>query len=74
MALSQSASAEQISRLIADYGWYADNRDIQTYSGLFIDDAVFESPKIILTGYYEVEVVKEGKGWRFARLTFHPDM
>jgi ketosteroid isomerase-like protein len=138
MALSQPDNVEQINRLIADYGWYADNRDIQEYSGLFIDDAVFESPKmglslrgrqqivdfmtarwkkqeesgeqrrhiitgiavtdvenetaryrailtltvkpkdgmpkIVLAGYYEAEVVKQGEDWRFARLIIHADM
>ena len=49
LAISQGNDKQRIYDLIADYGWYADSRDVQGYLGLFINDAVFASPKMGLS-------------------------
>jgi ketosteroid isomerase-like protein len=45
----QSGDILQIQNLVADYGWYADARDVSGYAGLFIEQAVFCSPNTQLS-------------------------
>lgn len=48
-AISEHDDRQRIHELIADYGWYADSRDVQSYLGLFTPDAAFVAPKLGLS-------------------------
>jgi len=56
LAISEGDDKQRIHDLIADYGWYADSRDVQGYLSLFTSDAVFVAPKLglSLSGQQEI--------------------
>ena len=44
LTISQENDKQRIYELIADYGWYADSRDMKGYLGLFTADGAFVAP------------------------------
>jgi hypothetical protein len=49
LTLSQENEKQRIYELIADYGWYADSRDMKSYLGLFTADGAFVAPEMGLS-------------------------
>jgi hypothetical protein len=46
LTLSQENEKQRIYELIADYGWYADSRDMKSYLGLLTADGAFVAPEM----------------------------